>query len=362
MVSNELAQAKIMIVDDQQQNLRLFEKVLLSAGYSRLVLVDDARDALTLAKTAEPDLVILDLNMPHLNGHEVMAQLQTLPMPPAVLIITAQVDQENRLRALQGGARDYLTKPVNMIEMIARIANVLGAHLLHQEVSRRAEILEERVRLRTRELADTRLDIIRRLGRAAEWRDNETGLHIIRMSKMSQILGRLSGMNDTMAEKLLSASAMHDIGKIGIPDAVLLKPGKLDAAEWEIMKTHAQIGADLLDGSNAPLMIMARDIALTHHEKWDGSGYPNGLSGEEIPLVGRIVAVADVFDALTSTRPYKRAWSMEEALTFLRENSGKHFDPTLIELFISAFDEIRPICESYADDTRNSDGNGKIAA
>lgn len=362
MPDNELGQATIMIVDDQPQNLRLFEKILISAGYSRILLVEDSREAYPLAKTGEPDLVILDLNMPHLDGHEVMAQLQTLPKPPAILILTAQVDRENRLRALQAGARDYLTKPVDMVEMLARIANVLGAHLHQQEVSRRAEILEGMVRERTLELADTRLDIIRRLGRAAEWRDNETGLHIIRMSKMSQILGLKAGLSEKIAEKLLNASAMHDIGKIGIPDAVLLKPGKLDGKEWEIMKTHAQMGADLLDGSSSPLMVMARDIALTHHEKWDGSGYPNGLAGEAIPLVGRIVAVADVFDALTSVRPYKRAWPMDEALAFLRENAGRHFDSYVVDLFIDAFAEIQPICERFSDATAHSQPNENLAS
>jgi putative two-component system response regulator len=354
MSDNERGQSTIMVVDDQPQNLRLFEKMLISAGYTRLVMVEESREVFGLVKSAEPDLVILDLNMPHLNGHEVMAQIQTLPSPPAVIIVTAQMDRENRLRALKSGARDLLTKPVEMTETLSRIENVLGAHLYQKEVKRRSEILEERVRERTLELADSRLDIIRRLGRAAEWRDNETGLHIIRMSKMSQILGLKAGINQVQAEQLLNASGMHDIGKIGIPDAVLLKPGKLDAAEWEIMKTHAQMGADLLDGSSSELMIMARDIAKTHHEKWDGSGYPNGLAGEDIPLVGRIVAVADVFDALTSVRPYKRAWSMEEALDFLRENAGRHFDPVLVSLFIDAFDEIKPICESFSDAASDS--------
>jgi putative two-component system response regulator len=210
-------------------------------------------------------------------------------------------------------------------------------------------ILEQKVRERTRELEETRMEIIRRLGRAAEYRDNETGLHIIRMSKFSQILGQATGMSDQDSGMLLNASPMHDIGKIGIPDSILLKPGKLDADEWEIMKTHSSIGAKILSGHPSELMQMAREIALTHHEKWDGSGYPGGLSGEEIPLSGRIVALADVFDALTSERPYKKAWAVDDAVSFIKENSGKHFDPTLVELFIDRLDEIIEVRDKYAE-------------
>ena len=349
MNETERGQCSVMIVDDKPQNLRLLEKLLIPAGYSRLVLVEDSREVLGLVRSSEADLVILDLNMPHLSGQQVIEQLQTVAQPPATIILTAHSDRETRLLAMKAGARDFLTKPIEIFELLARIDNVLGAHLHQREVTRRAEILEERVRERTTELAESRLDIIRRLGRAAEWRDNETGLHIIRMSKMSQILGLKAGMNAQQAEDLLNASGMHDIGKIGIPDAVLLKPGKFDDKEWEIMKTHAQMGADLLGGSSSELMKMARDIALTHHEKWDGGGYPQGLAGEQIPLVGRIVAVADVFDALTSVRPYKKAWPIDDALNFLRENAGRHLDPDLVELFIAAFDEIKPICERFAD-------------
>lgn len=345
----ERGRFSVMLVDDKPQNLRLLEKILIPAGFTRLVLVEDSREVVGLVKSSEADLVILDLNMPYLNGQEVMEQLQTLTNAPAVIFLTAHTDRDSRVRALESGARDFLTKPIEVFDLLSRVDNVLGAHLYQKETTRRAEILEEQVRERTLELADSRLDIIRRLGRAAEWRDNDTGLHIIRMSKMSQILALKAGFTVQQAELLLNASGMHDIGKIGIPDSVLLKPGKLDGKEWEIMKTHSQIGADLLDGSSSALMTMARDIALSHHEKWNGSGYPNGLAGEAIPMAGRIIAVADVFDALTSVRPYKKAWAMEDALNYLRENSGLHFDPSLVDLFIAAFDEIKPICERFAD-------------
>ena len=346
---DDLKSAVILLVDDLVPNLRLLEKALQEDGYVRLIATSDARQAFLLAQEANADLVLLDLNMPYLNGHEVMAQLATLPTPPAVLVLTAQADQDNRLRAIKAGARDYLTKPFDILELLARVQNVIGAHLHQKEIQQHAELLEQRVRERTRELADTRLDIIRRLGRAAEWRDNETGLHIIRMSKFSQIIGLRAGLSETAADMLLNASPMHDIGKIGIPDRILLKPGKLDAEEWPVMQTHAAIGADLLDGNPTPLFVMARDIALTHHEKWDGSGYPRGLAGEAIPLVGRIVAIADVFDALTSERPYKKPWPIKDALAFMHEQSGKHFDPVLVEHFLAAIDEIAPICECYSD-------------
>jgi putative two-component system response regulator len=236
-----------------------------------------------------------------------------------------------------------------MAELLARVRNLLEVHRYQTHLRRQNVVLEEKVRERTRELHDTRLEIIHRLGRAAEYRDNETGLHIIRMSRYSQTLGRLAGLDDEEADLLLHASPMHDIGKIGIPDRILLKPGKLDPDEWTVMQTHARIGADLLDGHPAPLLRMARDIALTHHEKWDGSGYPDGRRGEEIPLVGRIVAVADVFDALTSARPYKPAWPLEKALDYIRAQRGRHFDPALAGLFLEHLPEFLVIRERYAE-------------
>ena len=340
----------LLVVDDELANVKLMEKVLAAEGYSNVRATTDSRQALDIIREQGTDLVLLDLNMPHLNGFEVMAQIHAqLDSPPVILVLTAQTDLEHRLRALREGARDYVTKPFEIPELLARVRNLLEAHLLQLHLSRENEILEARVSARTQELHDSRLDIIRRLGRAAEFRDNETGLHIIRMSKYSQILGLRAGMTEAEAELLLQASPMHDIGKIGIPDHILLKPGKLDAHEWEIMKQHAQIGADLLDGNPAPLLRMARDIALSHHEKWDGSGYPKGLAGEDIPLVGRVVAVADVFDALTSVRPYKAAWPVEKAVDYLKEQRGRHFEARLVDLFLEELDEVADIRGRYAE-------------
>jgi len=346
-----LKAAKILIVDDQAPNVMLLEKMLRAEGYDNIVAITDSRQVSELYVQQRFDLVMLDLNMPHLTGFDVMQQLRELEPDSYVpiLVLTAQPDMKTKLRALESGARDFLTKPFDRLEVLTRIRNMLEVRLMHNQVRDQNRILEEKVQERTRELADTRFEIIRRLGRAAEYRDNETGLHIIRMSKYSQLLGRAAGMSESQADMLLNASPMHDIGKIGIPDSILLKPGKLDPDQWEIMKTHSAIGAQILSGHQSELMTMASQIALAHHEKWDGSGYPHGLKGEEIPLEARVVAVCDVFDALTTTRPYKKAWPVEEAINYIADNSGKHFDPVLTQLCPEILPAILDIRERYAE-------------
>ena len=346
-----LKSAKILIVDDQTPNVTLLEKMLRAEGYVNVVATTDSRQVSELYVQQHFDLVMLDLNMPYLTGFDVMQQLRELEPDSYVpiLVLTAQPDMKTKLRALESGARDFLTKPFDRLEVLTRIRNMLEVRLMHNQVCDQNRILEEKVQERTRELADTRFEIIRRLGRAAEYRDNETGLHIIRMSKYSGLLGRAAGMSEQQCELLLNASPMHDIGKIGIPDSILLKPGKLDEDEWKVMKTHPAIGAEILSGHASELMRMASQIALTHHEKWDGSGYPNGLQGEEIPLVGRVVAVCDVFDALTTARPYKKAWPVEEAIAYIADNSGKHFDPALTQLCPEVLPAILDIRERYAE-------------
>jgi putative two-component system response regulator len=347
----DVISARILVVDDQPANVTLLERVLAAEGYRNVEALTDPREVARAYSARRHDLILLDLNMPYLDGFQVMAQLKALEPDSYVpiLVLTAQADRQTRLKALEMGARDFLTKPFDRLEVVNRIRNMLEIRLMHNQIRDQNRILEERVRERTQELVDTRLEIIRRLGRAAEYRDNETGLHIIRMSKFSEILARAAGIGAGETEMLLNASPMHDIGKIGIPDRVLLKPGKFEPDEWEIMKTHTTIGAEMLAGNDSPLMQMASVIALTHHEKWDGSGYPRGLVGEEIPLVGRIVALSDVFDALTSVRPYKRAWSIEEARVYMAENAGKHFDPNLVRLFDEVFPDILSIKEKYAE-------------
>lgn len=347
----DVRRASILLVDDETVNLKLLQRSLEALGYARLTSLSDPRAVLPHYEKHRPDLVVLDLNMPGMNGFEVMGKLQALDqddMPP-VLILTAQHAQEDRIRALRNGAQDYITKPFSIEELSARVRNLLQAQLNRKMIRGRNLQLEQRVCERTQELYDTRLQIVRRLGRAAEYRDNETGLHIVRMSKISALLGEAVGMGRESCELLLNASPMHDIGKIGIPDHILLKPGSFEPHEWEIMKSHTTIGADILSGDDSDILNMAREIAFTHHEKWDGNGYPRGLRGEDIPLEGRIVAVADVFDALTSERPYKRAWSIEDALDFVRSQRGQHFDPQLVDLFMENLPAVLDIRNRFAE-------------
>ncbi len=345
-----LSQAGIMIVDDQPGNVLLLSKLLRIEGYSNLIELSDSREVETTYLRERPDLILLDLNMPHLNGFQIMQRLKEIdPNGAPVLVLTAQMDMSTRVQALQSGARDFVSKPFDRHEVMARIRNQLEMHLLRRQVSEQNENLERIVTERTRELVDTRLDIIRRLGRACEFRDNETGAHIERMSRYSHLLGLAAGLSDEQADMLLNASPMHDVGKIGIPDAILLKPGKLTAEEFDIIKKHPAIGAHILAGHHSPLLKLAETIALTHHEKWDGSGYPQGLKGEAIPLEGRIVAIADVFDALTSSRPYKKAWAVHDAAEFIVKYAGSHFDPTLATLFKQILPDVLRIREQFPD-------------
>lgn len=350
--------ATILVVDDEAVNIKLLERILKTSGYTAVISTQDPRQVLALQQAHQCDLILLDINMPHMDGYAVMAQLKSEisePLPP-ILVLTAQHMQQYRQQALDGGARDYVTKPFDSNELLSRVRNLLEVQLAHKYMRHHNEILEQKVKKRTKEIQEanerlnqSRLLIVRKLGKASEYRDEETGLHIIRMSKMSVLLGRAMGMDPYQSDLLLNAAPMHDVGKIGIPDNILLKPGKFEPEEWEIMKTHAQIGADILDGDESELLIMARDIALTHHEKWNGQGYPNGLKDKEIPLVGRICALADVFDALTSKRPYKKAWPTTEAVALIKEESGQHFDPELVVHFLALLPEFVAIKEKYAE-------------
>lgn len=341
----------LLIVDDEPVNLKLLERVLGQQGYRSLELVSDSRQVLDRYRARRPDLILLDLNMPHLDGFAVLAQLKALddPLLPPVVILTAQHGKDFLLRALASGARDYVTKPFDINELTMRVRNLLDAQLAHRMLHDQKSVLEEMVRARTEEVRHTRLQIVQRLGRAAEYRDEETGNHILRMSHISAHLARCAGWDEARCELMLHASPMHDIGKIGIPDAILLKPGRFEPHEWEIMKTHTTVGARLLEGDDSDLLTLARDIALCHHEKWDGSGYPRGLAGEDIPEAGRIVALADVFDALTSARPYKKPWTIEAATAYIREQRGRHFDPRLADLFLAELPAILDIRARFAD-------------
>ncbi|NHQ89503.1 response regulator [Janthinobacterium lividum] len=323
---NARAKPVILVVDDEAANLQLLRQILQN-DYALLFAKDGAR-ALELARQERPALILLDVMMPGMSGHDTCRQLKAAPLTAAipVIFVTALNDMRDELSGFEAGAVDYITKPLSPAIVRARVRTHLSL-------------------VRIDELKETRLQIVQRLGLAAEYKDNETGLHVIRMSHYARLLGVAAGMDEAAADDLLLAAPMHDVGKIGIPDRILQKPGKLDADEWAVMQTHARIGADIIgEHAEGGMLALAREIALAHHEKWDGSGYPNGLAGETIPLAGRIVAVADVFDALTSVRPYKRAWSVIDAVGYLQEQKGSHFDARLVELFVEelpAIDAIR---------------------
>jgi len=353
MISEQdISSARILIVDDVQANLDLLEAIVESAGYTSVMTLSDSRETVQMYEAFEPHLVLLDISMPHLDGFQIMELLQEIEKDSyiPVMVVTAYQDKETRKKALAWGAQDFLSKPFDSLEVKTRIRNMLRIRLLHNQTRSQNIILEEKVKLRTRQLEKTKLEIIHRLGQAAEYRDTETGAHIIRMSRMCGLLGQLSGMNEKETDLLLEASPMHDVGKIGIPDSVLLKPGKLTAEEWKTMTGHTLIGGKLLDGHDDDLMVLARDIALTHHEKWDGSGYPKGLQKENIPFCGRIASLADVFDALTSRRPYKDPYPIEKSLEIISQSRGSHFDPDLSDLFFENIDAFIKIKNEWTDD------------
>jgi len=320
----------ILAVDDEASNLQLLRQIL--QDHYRLLFAKDGARALELANKERPDLVLLDVMMPGMSGYEVCAALKANPLtaPIPVVFVTALSDTADELEGFEAGAVDYITKPVSPPVVRARVRTHLSL-------------------VRLEELKASRLAIVQRLGLAAEYKDNETGLHVIRMSHFSQILGLAAGMSEQEADDLLHAAPMHDVGKIGIPDRILQKAGPLDAEEWKVMQSHATIGAEIIGEHGDGMLALAREIALTHHEKYDGSGYPAGLAGDAIPLTGRIVAIADVFDALTSIRPYKRAWTEAEAIDHMVQQKGKHFDPALIDLFVAQLPAIRAVRERWAE-------------
>jgi len=350
--------AKILVVDDEDQNLRLMEAMLVPLGYE-VHLAGDGEDALEKVKEVSPDVILLDIMMPGLDGFEVAKRLkhddETKIIP--IVMVTALKEVEDRVKALEVGADDFLTKPVDKTELRARVQSLLKVKAYNDHMRDHQKVLEAEVAKRTEQLRrafqkikKASLDTIYRLSRAAEYKDEETGAHIMRMSHYSAAVARKMGLNDSTVDAILYAAPMHDVGKIGTPDHILLKPGKLDPDEWEIMKQHAVIGGKILEGSDAGFIKLAEVIALTHHEKWDGSGYPKGLKGARIPLVSRITAIADVFDALTSKRPYKEAFSLEKSFRIIKEERGSHLDPDVVDAFFGVQDEILAIKNKYKDE------------
>jgi putative two-component system response regulator len=348
---SQLREAQILIIDDEEISVRLLEETLRKAGYRNITTTNDPQRGITMYRQLKPALVVLDLNMPHTDGFEVMKHLKEIEQGNylPVIVLSHEENQEIKFKALESGAKDFLNKPYDRIEVVKRIQNLIEVRMLHTEIRNQNKLLEDKVKERTQELYDTQLDVIQRLARAIEYRDSETGLHIVRMSHYASCLAAKAGLSLSDCELILTASPLHDIGKIGIPDSILRKPGRLTPEEWAIMKTHTTIGGELLSGSKSKFLMMAKEIALTHHERWDGSGYPQGLKGEEIPMVGRICGLSDVFDALLSQRPYKRAWGFDETLEEIKKGSGFHFDPKLVDSFLDILPQVMQIREKYLD-------------
>lgn len=333
----------VLIVDDAPESIDVLRGVLASDYQVKAAINGPA--ALEVAAETKPDLILLDVMMPGMDGYEVCRRLKNDPATQRIpiLFVTTLGDSASEARGLSLGAVDYVSKPFVPALVRSRVASHVALH-------RQQLALEALVGQRTSELQETRLEIIRRLGRAAEYRDNETGMHVVRMSHISRLLALAYGLGDGEAELLLLASPMHDVGKIGVPDRILLKNGPLDPDEWELMKRHTVIGAEILGDHPSDLLVTARTVALRHHERWDGTGYPGGLKGAEIPVVARLVALADVFDALLSVRPYKPAWSVEATLDYIRAETGRHFDPAVVQAFFRVLPECLAIREKYKDD------------
>jgi putative two-component system response regulator len=346
---------KILVVDDEDRNLRLMKLLLTSFGYDVLT-ASNGEEALEMVHDIPPDVILLDIMMPKMDGFEVAKQLkreeETKIIP--IVMVTALNGVEDRVKALEAGADDFLNKPVDKTELRARVQSLVKVkayndHMQNYQKELEAEVAKRTIQLRQalKKLKEVSLESIFHLCRAAEYKDENTGDHIKRMSHYASAVARKMGLNKQTVEDLLYTAPMHDAGKIGIPDHILLKPSKLNNKEWETMKQHTIVGAQILAGSGAKFIKLAEIIALTHHERWDGSGYPKGLKGSKIPLIGRIAAIADVFDALTSKRPYRmKPFSLEEAFNYIKEGRGRHFDPKVVDAFFATKDEIVLIKEN----------------
>ena len=369
----DLKSSKIMIVDDEKTNVLTVRCFLEKEGYRSFISTTDSRRAIDAMIEHRPDVLLLDINMPHVSGLEVLREISNHPTLShiPVLILTAATDPEIKREALDLGANDFLKKPVDPHDLIPRVQNALFVKLHLDHMTNQAAQLEAIVQERTAELFQSRQQLIISLARAAEHRDNETGNHVIRVGRYAGLIAKSIGWEPDQVKLLEQAAQLHDVGKIGIPDSILFKPGKLEPQEYDYMKRHCAIGKEIIEplsekdfeiykshvtvgdsilrNQSSPMLLMASRIAQTHHERWDGTGYPVGLSGEDIPIEGRITAIADVFDALSSSRPYKKAFSREKCFEILEEGRGTHFDPVLLEAFFSNSEEIIKVQLDFMD-------------
>ena len=331
-LSEHASSARLLLVDDEESNVRLLQRILTRAGYGEIRGTADPRDVEEIVSVFDPDLVLLDLHMPHLDGFEVLKKLAPrlhgsgyLP----VLMLTEDATPEAKRGALSLGAKDFVAKPFDASEVLLRIHNLLETRFLYRSLELQNSALETRVSERTRDLEHSQFEIVERLARAAEIRDDATGRHTLRVGDLSALLAKALGAGSLFVDLIRRAAALHDVGKIGIPDHILLKAGALTPGEIDIVRSHTVIGSRILSGGRSELVKMAERIALSHHERWNGTGYPKGLAGEQIPFEARIVGLADFFDALTHSRPYRAAWAIDDVLAEVRSQSGRHFDPTV---------------------------------
>jgi putative two-component system response regulator len=330
---------RILIIDDSFDHNLLLQCTLSKAGHADSRAVTDSSDAMSAFGEFRPDLVLLDLHMRGQDGFEVLRQL-SLRIPPQsylpIMVVTADLSQESKQKALSLGAADFITKPFDNVEVVLRINAALKEHFLHDDLEERNRILDQKVRERTQDLENAQLEVLDRLALAAEYRDDNTGRHTNRVGELAAMLARAVDFSERDAQLIRLAAPLHDLGKIGIPDRILLKPEKLTAEEYELIKTHTVIGARMLSGSKFPVLQLAEKIALCHHERWDGHGY-RGLKSEAIPIEARIVSIADTFDVLTHERPYKPGWPVPDAVAEINSQRGRQFDPRLVDAFTELF-------------------------
>lgn len=353
MDTSTIFQGAILIVDDMAANVQLLERVLRGAGYQNVSSTMDSRQVCALHHQHCFDLILLDLQMPVMDGFQVMEGLKAIEVGVGgylpVLVITAQPD--HKLRALNAGAKDFICKPFDIVEVLARVNNMMEVRLLYKALNKQNTMLETRVRDRTTELHDGYVETIFTMTRAAEHKDEDTGAHVQRISYYCRLLSRALGQDEVFVDRIFYASPMHDVGKIGIPDHVLLKPGGFTSEEWSVMQTHALMGAEILGDSKSPYLQMGAEIALNHHERWDGGGYPNGLKGESIPLAARIMNICDIYDALRSKRPYKPAFDHQTAVDIITVGDGRtqpaHFDPVILAAFTQCHRSFEDLYDSF---------------